>query len=85
MAFSDTKEGMGASFRTEARTHTWTDGGRTDRRGNRNSYLDVCIHSLPCDNTGSPCNSRILGEIKIRELQNRELQGPLNWLKLNVK
>ena len=26
--------------------------------------------------TGSPCNSRILGEMKIRELQNREFQGP---------
>ena len=25
--------------------------------------------------TGGPCNSRILGEIKIRELQNREFQG----------
>ena len=26
--------------------------------------------------TGSPCNSRIFGEMKIRELQNREFQGP---------
>ena len=34
-------------------------------------------------NTGDPCNSRILGEMKIRELQNREFQGPL-YLGLNV-
>ena len=27
--------------------------------------------------TGGPCNSRILGEMKIRELQNREFQGTL--------
>ena len=33
--------------------------------------------------TGSPCNSRISGEVKIRELQNREFQGPLH-LGLNV-
>lgn len=33
--------------------------------------------------TGSPCNSRILGEMKIRELQNREFQGPL-YMGLNV-
>ena len=26
--------------------------------------------------TGSPCNSRFLGEMEIRELQNREFQGP---------
>ena len=26
--------------------------------------------------TGSPCNSRIFGEMEIRELQNREFQGP---------
>ena len=26
--------------------------------------------------TGSPCNSQIFGEMKIRELQNREFQGP---------
>ena len=28
--------------------------------------------------TGSPCNSRISGEMKIRELQNREFQGTLH-------
>ena len=26
--------------------------------------------------TGGPYNSRILGEMEIRELQNREFQGP---------
>ena len=37
VTFSDTTAGIGASFRTDART----DGsGRTDRRGSRNSYLD---------------------------------------------
>ena len=33
--------------------------------------------------TRGPCNSRILGEMKIRELQNREFQGP-QYLGLNV-
>ena len=33
--------------------------------------------------TGSPYNSRILGEVKICELQNREFQGPL-YLVLDV-
>ena len=28
--------------------------------------------------TGGPCNLRILGEMKIRELQNREFQGTLH-------
>ena len=27
------------------------------------------------EGTESPCNSQILGEMKIRELQNREFQG----------
>ena len=41
VTFSDTTAGIGASFRTDARTHgRRTDGGRTDRRGSRNSYLD---------------------------------------------
>ena len=34
-------------------------------------------------NTGSPCNSRILGQMEIRELQNREFQG-LPYLGLDV-
>ena len=29
-----------------------------------------------CIFTRSPCNSRIFWEMKIRELQNREFQGP---------
>ena len=37
MTFSDTTEGIGVSFR---QTHARTDG-RTDRRGSRNSYLDM--------------------------------------------
>ena len=43
VTFSDTTAGIGASFRTDARTHGRTDGGggRTDRRGSRNSYLDI--------------------------------------------
>ena len=28
--------------------------------------------------TGIPCNLRILGDMKIRELQNREFQGTLD-------
>ena len=37
----------------------------------------------PSPYTGGPCNSRILGEMEIRELQNREFQGPM-YLGLNV-
>ena len=37
VTFCDTTAGNGASFRTHART----DGGRTDRRGIRNNYLDM--------------------------------------------
>ena len=37
----------------------------------------------PSPYTGGPCNSRILGEMEIRELQNREFQGP-PYLGLNV-
>ena len=39
--FCDPTAGTGVSFRTDARTHGRTDGGRTDRRGSRNSYLDL--------------------------------------------
>ena len=36
-----TTAGIGASFRTHGHTEDGrTDGGRTDRRGSRNSYLD---------------------------------------------
>ena len=35
VTFFDTTVGIGASFRTDARTH-----GRTDRRESQNSYLD---------------------------------------------
>ena len=46
MTFSDTTAGIGASFWTDTGT---ADGGRTDRRGSRNSYLDVTweLYSLP--------------------------------------
>ena len=40
VTFSDTTAEIGASFRTDARRRT-EDGGRTDRRGSRNSYLDL--------------------------------------------
>ena len=40
VTFSDTTAGIGASFRTDARTD---GGGRTDRRGSRNSYLDYVV------------------------------------------
>ena len=33
--------------------------------------------------TGSPCNSRFLGEMEIRELRNHEFQGP-PYLGLNI-
>ena len=39
----------------------------------------IVVFSSRCQNvtdTGGPCNSRIFGEMKIRELQNREFQGP---------
>ena len=38
----DTTAGNGASFRTHARTDGG-GGGRTDRRGSRNSYLDMNV------------------------------------------
>ena len=38
-------------------------------------FKHAAISVLHSD-TGSPCNSRILGEMEIRELQNREFQGP---------
>ena len=37
---------IGVSFRTHARTDGG-GGGRTDRRGSRNSYLDLKIVSMP--------------------------------------
>ena len=37
VTFFDTTVGIGASFRTDARTD---GGGRTDRHGSQNSYLD---------------------------------------------
>ena len=40
VTYCDTTTGIGASFWTHGRTHRRTDGGRTDRRGSRNSYLD---------------------------------------------
>ena len=40
VTFSDTTAGIGASFRTDARTAADGGGGRTDRCGSRNSYLD---------------------------------------------
>ena len=47
--FCNTAAGIEVSFwthgRTDARMHGRTDG-RTDRRGSRNSYLDVSIHSV---------------------------------------
>ena len=39
--FCDTAAGIGAIFRTYGRT----DGGRTDGRESRNSYLDVLSHT----------------------------------------
>ena len=39
VTFSDTTAGIGASFRTDARRRT-DGGGRTDRCGSQNSYLD---------------------------------------------
>ena len=39
VTFSDTMAGIGTSFRTDARTDG--GGGRTDRRGSRNSCLDT--------------------------------------------
>ena len=44
VTFSDTTAGIGASFRTDPRRRT-DGGGRTDRRGSQNSYLDI-IHIL---------------------------------------
>ena len=38
VTFCSTTAGIGASFRTHGRR---TENGRTDRRGSRNSYLDV--------------------------------------------
>ena len=37
VTFCDTTAGIGASFRTHGHKE---DGGRKDRRGSRNSYLD---------------------------------------------
>ena len=39
MTFCYTSAGIGGSFRTHGRTHG--GGGRTDRRGSQNSYLDL--------------------------------------------
>ena len=44
VTFCDTAAGIGASFRTDAQTadgRRTEDGGRTDRCGSRNSYLDL--------------------------------------------
>ena len=41
VTFFDTTAGIGASFRTHGRT----DGGRTDRCGSQNSYLDNNVGS----------------------------------------
>ena len=38
--------------------------------------VHFCELSINFNTTGSPCNSRILGEMKIHELQNLKLQGP---------
>ena len=44
VTFCNTTEGIRANFRTHAQT---ADGGRTERRGSRNSYLDVeCSKNL---------------------------------------
>ena len=49
---------------------TFTDGLKQSRNVGKAVTLDFQM------NTGSPCNSRILEEMEIRELQNREFQGP---------
>ena len=41
VTFCYTTAGIGASFRTDARRTADGGGGRTDRRGSRNSYLDI--------------------------------------------
>ena len=46
VTFSDTTAGIGASFRTDAQTAADGGGGRTDRRGSRNSYLDLNLHLM---------------------------------------
>ena len=47
----------------------------------RRQWISIAL--INTGNTGGPCNLRILGEMKIRVLQNREFQGPL-YLGLNV-
>ena len=44
------------------------------------SCLSVNLKNKIITPTGSPCSSRISGEMKIRELQNREFQGPRIWV-----
>ena len=43
VTFCDTTAGVSIIFRTHGRTH---GGGRTDRRGSRNSYLNECTCSF---------------------------------------
>ena len=45
VTFCDTTAEIGASFWTHGRTDARTDGGRTDRCGSQNSYLDNNVGS----------------------------------------
>ena len=42
MTFCDPTAETGVGFRTDGRM----DGGRTDRRGSRNSYLDIAYETI---------------------------------------
>ena len=47
VTFCDTAARIGTTFRRDAwRTDRRTDGGRTDRRGSQNSYLDFFASDL---------------------------------------